>query len=116
MAMQEESVRNSYSWISVPSEKSRIICLIFGAGGSGPSANQVLYPVSGPVCQVGPQTLRSPESVTALKNVDINPKCFTSRSEYAQLRFSGKDMNIKRLREDLVDLSAAIHSASLKWT
>ena len=30
-----------------------------------PSANQVLYPVSGPVSQVRPQILRLPESVTA---------------------------------------------------
>lgn len=80
-----------------------------------PSAIQILYPVPGPLSQIDHQILRSPESVTALQDVDINMKCFTLRSEDTQLKISGRDINIKRLRDYLVDLSAATHSASLKW-
>lgn len=67
-----------------------------------PCANQILYPASGQISQTGPQIPRSPEPASAFKNVDISPKCSTLRSQYAQLRFSGRDMNIKKLEDDLV--------------
>lgn len=46
-----------------------------------PCANQILYPASGQISQTVPQIPRSPEPASAFKNVDINPKCFTLRSE-----------------------------------
>lgn len=80
-----------------------------------PSAIQILYRVPGPLFQIDHQILRSPESVTALQNVDINMKYFTLRSEDTQLKISGRDINIKRLRDYLVDLSTVTQSTSLKW-